>query len=449
MASPDEILVALTLACSGSGANLAAACAMLPAGDRDRLRTFLLDSAIEESMTSNPPGPPGPPAKPAPQSGDAGGGSDAQPDIATENATAKPAKLPPPGWKKAAPPVLHPVTLPDEGRKSTGMAIPAPPFTGGGVNKMRYIYPEPPAKIVDHPAEHGAGPTSTGPAPSGTMTSGAAFLQPEHAVGPAQAFLPAGKKHAPVPGGKPPPAGFEGAAAEAPPKPKPVAPSTGEAPEVEIPEAPGRVFKHPPPAHQSASDGATGMSPAASFPPPLPAGWGAYTGGASPPPPPGPWPGRSSSVSARRDRRDALARSSRAGLQLPAGRDRVPMADRDPTRPESPEERLRRWWFPSLVELRAWEELQDRPVELFRRRCPHPELAYCFVGSLPAGTPYQPLDGNLPDELDFIGWCGMPCPRPSNSGSCLTRCFRPVYQGSHRSHGEHVCSGCRGYRGRR
>jgi hypothetical protein len=126
------------------------------------------------------------------------------------------------------------------------------------------------------------------------------------------------------------------------------------------------------------------------------------------------------------------------------------MGDRDPTRPESPGRNgLRRWWFPSVVELRAWEAQQEQPVEMFRRRCSEPELAYCFVGSLPAGTPFQPLDPRLPDDLDFIGWCGMPCPRPDNSGDCLQRCFRPVYAGSHHSHGNHVCSGCRGYWARR
>ena len=215
-----------------------------------------------------------------------------------------------------------------------------------------------------------------------------------------------------------------------------------------MPEAPVNI-KHPPPAYQAAAEGATGQTPAASFPPPKPAGSATYTGGAVPPPPPGPWPGTPMPAAARWERRDALARGSRAGAMLPSGRPRVPMADRDPTRPESPPERLRGWWFPSDVELRAWEQMQDRLVETFPRRCEHRELAYCFLGSLPAGMPHQPLDGNLPDELDFIGWCGMPCPRPGNSRACWHRCGRPVYAGSHRSHGEHVCSGCRGYGGRR
>ena len=66
-----------------------------------------------------------------------------------------------------------------------------------------------------------------------------------------------------------------------------------------------------------------------------------------------------------------MASDSRAGLQIPAARSRIPMGDRDPTRPESPSD---------------W-------VELFRRRCTEPELAYCFVGSLPAGTPFQLAPG--------------------------------------------------------
>ena len=152
---------------------------------------------------------------------------------------------------------------------------------------------------------------------------------------------------------------------------------------------------------------------------------------------------------ARWDRRDALARGSRAGAMLPSIGPRVPMGDRDPTRPASPPDHLRRWWFPSVVELRAWEQQQDRPVENFRRRCTEPELAYGFLGSLPAGFPHQPLDANLPDVLEFVGWCGMPCPRPGDSGNCLHRCGRPVYAGSHRCHSEHICSGCRGYGGRR
>ena len=89
-----------------------------------------------------------------------------------------------------------------------------------------------------------------------------------------------------------------------------------------------------------------------------------------------------------------MASDSRAGLQIPATRTRLPMGDRDPTRPESPGRNgLRRWWFPSVVELRAWEADRDQPVELFRRRCTEPELAYCFVGSLPAGTPFQLAPG--------------------------------------------------------
>ena len=235
----------------------------------------------------------------------------------------------------------------------------------------------------------------------------------------------------------------------------PVAPSTGEAPETGGHEQTGEAtFKHPPPAVQSTTDGATGMTPArqlSSFPPAVPKDWSAYTGGAVPPPPPGPWPGQAAGGSGDREhsrlrRRAAMASDARSLLQFPP----QPMLERDARRPESPPAQMRTWWFPGVVELRAWEAQFDNPVETFRyRNQSSPELAYCFVRDLPDGTPHQPLSGGLPDELRFVGWCAMPCPHPHNSGTCFGRCYRPVYSGSRRCHPEHVCSGCRGFGNRR
>ena len=97
MANPEEILAALTLAGTGPGPNLAAACAMMPAGVRDRLRTHLVDAAIAEDMAAGPPGPPGPPAQPSPPAGGDSSGPGDQPGAGAVSAGGKPVKHPLPG----------------------------------------------------------------------------------------------------------------------------------------------------------------------------------------------------------------------------------------------------------------------------------------------------------------------------------------------------------------
>ena len=337
------------------------------------------------------------------------------------------------------------------------MPIPPPPYTGG-MNKI--IVPAPVVSDEGGDTEDsgtgsgdgsGTSGTSPGTSTSGSLTPASTFLEPESPETPPVPLTGrAAKTQAPPPkaAGKPPPPGFSG---------------TGEAPEA-APEARREptVFKHPPPAYQAAAEGHTGMTPSrplSSFPPagpPQPVrmmDWPTYTGGAVPPPPAG-RPGSSAypdaaPTQADWDRAAAEARDLRARFRTPGffERSEEPVHLRDHRCPVQPPARMRMWFFPTIAELRAWENQHQNPEAVFRshaRDCP--ELSYCFVGSLPEGVPFQPLTAGLPDFVQHVGWCARPCPRPSTSGDCHGRCFRPVYSGSHTTHANHICSGCRGYR---